>query len=61
MSTKVHAASLEKIMHGSMNKYYDVTPIGRVVQKFNSEIGVFRGNLVWSITQVATNLSKAFF
>ena len=31
LSTKVHEKALEKVMHGSVNKYFDVTPIGRVI------------------------------
>ena len=38
LGTKVHQIALDKIMHGSVNNYFDVTPIGRVITKFNNEI-----------------------
>ena len=31
LGTKVHGMALDKVMHGSVNKYFDVTPIGRVI------------------------------
>ena len=31
MGTKVHKQALQKVMHGSVNEYFDVTPIGRVI------------------------------
>ena len=61
MGTKVHANALDKVMHGSVNKYFDVTPIGRVIQKFNSEIQVFRGGLVANISSSFNMLSMACF
>ena len=31
LGSKVHEQALDKVMHGSVNKYFDVTPIGRVI------------------------------
>lgn len=31
LSAKVHKHALGKVMHGSVNKYFDVTPVGRVI------------------------------
>ena len=32
----VHKEALDKVMHGSINNYFDVTPVGRVIKLFNS-------------------------
>ena len=61
LGTKVHQVALDKVMHGSVNKYFDVTPVGRVVQKFNNELGVFRGGLLSSFQSVFNAVSKACF
>ena len=31
LSLKVHEMALDNVLHGSVNKYFDITPIGRVV------------------------------
>ena len=61
LGTKVHQFALHKVMHGSVNKYFDVTPVGRVIQKFNNELGVFRGGLVSSFQNLFNSVSKACF
>lgn len=61
LGTKVHAMALDKVMHGSVNKYFDVTPVGRVIRKFNQELGVFRGGLLSSFQTVFSGMSKMFF
>ena len=61
LGTKVHKMALDKVMHGSVNKYYDVTPIGRVIQKFNNEIHVFKGGLLRQVQETFNSLSKVIF
>ena len=46
LGVKVHSEALEKVMHGSVNKYFDVTPVGRIIQKFNTEVNIFKMTLM---------------
>jgi len=57
----VHQEALDKVMHGSVNKYFDVTPIGRVLQKFNGEIQVFKAGLMNSFQIIFKLVMKAAF
>ena len=61
LGTKVHKMALGKVMHGSVNNYFDVTPIGRILNKFCSEIDVFRGGLLGSMQSTLSTVSKAIF
>jgi len=61
IGTKAHSQALEKVMHGSVNEYFDITPIGRVIQQFNSEIHVFRLGLLHTFQGVLKFVSKAAF
>ena len=46
LGSRVHATALDKVMHGSVNQYFDVNPVGRIIGKFNDEINVFKGGLM---------------
>lgn len=61
LGTKVHGMALDKVMHGSVNKYFDVTPVGRVIRKFNQELRVFRGGLLSSFQSCFRGMSKMVF
>ena len=37
----VHKSALTKVMQGSINKYFDITPIGRVLSRFMSDMNSF--------------------
>ena len=48
-------------MSASINKYFDITPIGRVLSKFNADMNAFNSNIVWTFRSIFTNISKALF
>ena len=45
-------------MHGSVNQYFDVTPVGRVIQRFTNELNVFRQGMINSLTSSLQICSK---
>ena len=46
LGSKAHKIALSKVLHGSVAKFFETSPIGRISQRFNSEISVFRGGLL---------------
>ena len=61
LGTLVHSKALEKVMHGSVNEYFDVTPIGRVIRKFDDEINVFRGGMLGNVQEIFNIVFQAIF
>ena len=48
-------------MSASINNYFDITPIGRVLSKFNADMNSFNSNIVWSFRNLFSNLAKGLF
>ena len=42
IGVKVHQESLEKVLCAPVNTFFDVTPIGKVLQIFNQDMNVFQ-------------------
>ena len=61
MAEKVHHDALTKVMSASINKYFDITPIGRVLSKFNSDMGAFNSHIMWIFRRLFSLASKALF
>ena len=57
----VHKSALTKVMQGSINKYFDITPIGRVLSRFMSDMNSFNYGIMWTIRGMISNFSQGLF
>ena len=39
---------MKKVMNATINTFYDVTPIGKIIARFSQDLNVFEGGLMWS-------------
>ena len=58
---KVHQSALTKVMQGSINKYFDITPIGRVLSRFMSDMNSFNFGTMYTIRSMFGNFSQGLF
>ena len=58
---KVHQSALTKVMQGSVNKYFDITPIGRVLSRFMSDMNSFNYSIMYTIRNMFGNFSQGLF
>mmetsp|Transcript_31687 Transcript_31687/g.48507 ORF Transcript_31687/g.48507 Transcript_31687/m.48507 type:complete len:225 (-) Transcript_31687:919-1593(-) len=49
-STKrVHEEMVDRILHAPINTYFDVTPIGRVLNKFSKDLNAIENQMPWQV------------
>jgi ATP-binding cassette subfamily C (CFTR/MRP) protein 1 len=48
-STKLHEQMVAKVLNAPINLFYDVTPIGRTLNKFTKDIEALEIHLPWTI------------
>lgn len=46
MTAKVHNSLLKSVIFAPVNKFFDITPIGKILQIFLDDINVFRGEVI---------------
>ena len=43
MGRNIHQSLLSKVMNAPINLFFDVTPVGKIFQRFSEDIHVFNG------------------
>lgn len=46
-SRKVHEEMLVRVMNAPINLYFDVTPIGRILNRFSKDLSVMETQIMW--------------
>ena len=57
----VYKSALTKVMQGSINKYFDITPIGRVLSRFLTDMNSFNYTIMWVIRDMFGNFAQGLF
>ena len=52
MGSDVHRSLLTRVMNAPINRFFDITPVGKVFQRFADDIEVFRGRLLHGFSRV---------
>jgi ABC-type multidrug transport system fused ATPase/permease subunit len=51
-SRKLHENMIEKVLNAPINLYFDVTPIGKILNRFSKDFASVEGDLSYMITGV---------
>ena len=52
MGKDVHESLLTRVLNAPINLFFDITPVGKVFQRFADDIEVFRGRLLQGFSRV---------
>ena len=58
-AANIHDQVMTAMMKAPINLFYDVTPIGMIINRISSDMGVFRGHLYMMFTWM-TDMSSHF-
>ena len=56
MSSHIVTETLGRVLQAPVNLFFDVTPIGQIINIFQSEINVFQNELFWPVQSVLNDL-----
>lgn len=57
MAKKLHRELLKKVMNAPVNLYFDVTPVGKLLSNFTSDIGRTDRAFFWHVNWVLDSVS----
>lgn len=46
-SLKIHSDIVKKVTNAPINTYFDVTPVGRILNKFSKDLTAAEGEVGW--------------
>ena len=61
MGKNVHLMLFSKVMSAPINLFFDVTPVGKVFQRFSEDINVFNGAIFWGFRRIMGNVTYLLF
>lgn len=53
---RVHEEMIERVLHAPVNLYFDVTPIGRILNKFSKDLNGLETQIGWYMSATLSNL-----
>ena len=59
MGRDIHGQVLASVLGAPINKFFDVTPIGMIINRIRSDIDVFRGHML-EVPRWITDMSSHF-
>ena len=49
---------MKRVMNAPINTFFDVTPVGKILVRFSSDLEAFEGGLMWSAVWLGCCLAR---